>query len=332
MINTISVEKALELKDTIFVDTRTPDEFDIDNIPQSINIPLFSNEERIIVGTLYNKDQIKAYQEGIQIYNKKIMDIIKEFKKLDKNKKIIIYCWRGGMRSKTITELITSLDLDAYQLTDGYKEFRKLVREDLQEYQPPFKLIVLQGLAGCGKTDLIKQLKPSIDLEGLAHHRSSSFGALGLKPVSQKMFDSRLWEQLNKLKNEKIVFIEGEAKKIGKVTLPNKFFEKMQEAKTIEIISSIENRSKRIVRDYFTHNEDETIKQIILKLKEYLGNKVVIELLDLINNKEYEIVSKILLEKHYDPTYNHALQTQKYASQISSNNISKAITELNKLK
>ena len=333
MIKTITVDLALQLKEEhIFVDTRTPKEFEIDNIPGSINIPIFSNEERVIVGTLYNSDKIKAYQEGFQIYNKKILDLIEEFKKIDKNKKIIIYCWRGGMRSKTMTELISNLGLDVVQLTDGYKEFRKFIREELQKYKPPFKLIVLQGLAGCGKTDLIKGLTPSIDLEGLAKHRSSVFGALGLEPVSQKMFESRLFEKLQELKNEKIVFIEGEAKKVGDVFVPNNLFEQMQKSQTINITCSIEERSKRIVKDYFTHNEDEKIKEIIIKLKVFLSNKHVEELNQLVDEKEYLKVAQILLEDHYDPQYNHALKNQVFSSEVKSDNIVEAIKDLNKLK
>lgn len=333
MTTTISVQDALQLDQdsVIYVDTRSPGEFLEDNIPDAINIPLFTDEERAMVGTLYKHDQVKAYQEGIDIYTKKVIDFIDQFKKLDSQKKLIIYCWRGGMRSKTIADLVSNLREETYQLIGGYKAFRRVVREELQSYTPPFELLVLQGLAGCGKTDIIKEIHPSIDLEGLAKHRSSLFGALGLHPVSQKMFESRLWKRLKELEHENKVFIEGEAKKIGGIFMPDKLFSSMQKAKTINIVSSIEKRSERIVRDYFTHNEDAKIKEIITKLKVYLSNKVVDELCALVDNKEYFELAKRLLLEHYDTQYTHALLTQQYDAQVNSDDVDMAVHKLQQM-
>ncbi len=333
MVKTIEIQDALKMldKSAVFVDTRSPKEFAEDNIPGSINIPIFSNEERAIVGTLYKQNAVEAYQKGFGIYNSKITAFIEQFKQLPAEKKIIVYCWRGGMRSKAIAELVTDIGRNTQQLIGGYKEFRAHVREELKSYESPFKLIVLQGLAGCGKTDLIKKLNPSIDLEGFAKHRSSLFGALGLKPVSQKMFESRLWKKLQELKNEKVVFIEGEAKKVGDLFVPDKLYEQMQKSQTIRITASIKTRSKRIVQDYFTYDEDEKIKQIIMKLNVYLTNKRVEELCVLVDEKRYEEVSQILLEDYYDHQYKHALESKTYSGEVCNDNIDKAISELQKL-
>ena len=334
MVKTITIQEALQLPKTktLFVDTRSPKEFEEDNIPGSINIPIFSNKERAQIGTLYKNNQIEAYQQGFSIYNKKLLDFIKQFDEISTDTRIVIYCWRGGMRSKTIAELVNNMGKDVYQLVGGYKKFREYVREELIAYTPPFKLIVLQGLAGCGKTDLIKKINPSINLEGFAKHRSSLFGSLGLKPVSQKMFESRLWEKLQTLENEKAVFIEGEAKRIGNIFMPKKLFEIMQNSPTIHIKATIESRSERIVQDYFTHNEDEKIKEIIKKLKVFLSNKRVEELCELVTDKKYENVARILLEEHYDKQYNHALEEQAYVKTINSDNIDRAVKELEEYK
>ncbi|MCF7798849.1 tRNA 2-selenouridine(34) synthase MnmH [Candidatus Woesearchaeota archaeon] len=334
MVNTIEITEALKLpsEDVVFVDTRSPKEFAEDNIPGAINIPIFSNEERAIIGTLYKNNQVEAYQQGFGIYNSKILDFIEQFKQIPLEKKIIIYCWRGGMRSKTIAELIASKRTNVYQLIGGYKQFRAVVREELKNYEPPFTFIVLQGLAGCGKTDLIKKLFPTINLEGYAHHRSSLFGALGLKPVSQKMFESRLWKKLHELESEKIVFIEGEAKKIGDIFVPEKIYETMQTAPTVNITASITTRSKRIVQDYFTHNEDEEIKKIIMKLKVYLSTKRCEELCALVDEKKYKQLAEALLIEHYDKQYKHALTEQKYIAEICSDNIDAAVKELEQIK
>ncbi|MBU0666219.1 MAG: tRNA 2-selenouridine(34) synthase MnmH [Nanoarchaeota archaeon] len=330
MVKTISAEKALNLKDAFFIDTRTPKEFSKDNIPGSINYPIFSDEERRIIGTLYKQNQDKAFEEGLKIYESKVANFIEEYKKLNPKNPIIVYCWRGGLRSETITKLIDGLGYDVYQLIGGHKAYRALVREGLQTYKPPFKLIVLQGLAGCGKTDLIKAITPSIDLEDLAGHRSSLFGAIGLNPCTQKMFESKLWEVLQKLKNEKVVFIEGEAKKIGDIYIPNNLFEVMKKSSIVEIQTPIKQRVKRIVRDYFTHDEDKQIKEIILKLKIQLSNKAVERLHQLVDKKDYEPVAEHLLVNYYDDLYNHANKNIKYAYTIKNNSIVKAVEELQK--
>ena len=333
-MKTITIQEALMLKDedVVFIDTRSPIEFEKDNIPGSLNIPLFSNEERAIVGTLYGQDKEKAYQTGFGIYNDKIMSFIEQFQKIDSKKTIVIYCWRGGMRSKTITELVTNIKENACQLIGGYKQFRDVVRERLEQENNNQKFIVLQGLAGCGKTDLIKKLSTSIDLEGMAKHRGSLFGAIGLRPVTQKMFESRLWCRLKELESEPVIFIEGEARKIGEVFIPQKIFEKIQNSSHVQITASIETRSKRIVNDYFTHNEDEKVKSIIQKLKMSLGNKLVEELYQLIDEKKYEQVAKILLEDYYDSQYGHALRNQKYESEISSDDLDEAVKKLEEMK
>ncbi len=334
MIKTITIEEALLLKseEVIFVDTRSPLEFEKDNIPGSLNIPLFSNEERAIVGTLYGQDKEKAYQTGFGIYNDKIMSFIDLFQKIDPDKIIVIYCWRGGMRSKTITELVTNVRKNTCQLIGGYKEFRSVVRSKLENEEIAQKFIVLQGLAGSGKTDLIKKLPLSIDLEGMAKHRGSLFGAVGLKPVTQKMFESRLWSRLKELEYEPVVFIEGEARKIGEIFVPEKIFEKIQKSSHVQITASIDIRSKRIVRDYFTHNEDKEIKRIINKLKVVLTNKKVEELYQLIDKKKYELVAKILLEDYYDLQYNHALENREYIKTICSDDVNDTVKKLEEIK
>lgn len=333
MIKTISVEEALALDKANIVDTRSPKEFEEDNIPGSINKPLFSNEERAIVGTLYKNNQVDAYQKGIEIYTSKVISFIEEFKELRSDRPIIIYCARGGMRSKVITELVTTIGLDVYQLEGGYKNFRKYIREYFENYSNPFKMIILQGLAGIGKTDLIKKLDNSIDLEGIAKHRSSLFGALGLKPVKQKRFESRLWNKIENLKKEnvKIVFVEGEAKKIGDINVPSKFFKEMEKSIIIHVKSSIKNRSIRIVRDYFTHGEDEKIKSIISSLKVAIGNEQVEKLNKLVDEKNYEPVAKFLLEEYYDSKYTHAIEEIKFKYTINNDDIKKAIEELKEI-
>ncbi|MEE9525215.1 MAG: tRNA 2-selenouridine(34) synthase MnmH [Candidatus Woesearchaeota archaeon] len=322
----IKAEKALE-QDAIFIDTRSPAEFSLDHLPNAINLPILDNKERKTVGTLYKKDPEKAIELGYNYYGKKLDKIKDKIRKLPK-KKIIVYCWRGGMRSETITKLVEDLNHNAFQLEGGYKAYRKYMRDFFGRYKPKFKFIVLTGMAGCGKTDLIKKLKPSLDLEGLAQHRSSIFGAIGLKPRTQKAFETLLYVELKKLESAKLVFVEGESKKIGNVFIPANIFNAMEKGIIVKVNCSIKNRAKRIVRDYFTHDEDKKIKELINQLRQHLTNKVVEELLILVDKKEYEKVSKVLLEDYYDLRYK--IEDHKY--EVNNDSVSKCVKELEKLK
>ena len=303
----ISVEETLELKDKVVIDTRSPVEFEKDRIPGAVNIPILDNEERKIVGTLYKDNPDGAIKVGYEYYNKKLPRMVKEFKKLDKDKKIIIYCWRGGMRSQTMTKLVADLGFNAFLLEGGYRAYRKYIRAQLDNYKPSFTFIVLYGLAGSGKTELIKKLVPSIDLEGLAQHRSSNFGAIGLNPREQKLFESLLFAELKELDKEKFVFVEGESHKVGRVFIPNSIFKAMKRGLAVRVNCSVENRAKQIVKDYFTHGEEDKIREIIVYLKPHLTKKVVDDLLKLMDEKNYEEVSKILLQDYYDSKYEHQI-------------------------
>jgi len=327
----ISAEETLKLKDAIVIDTRTPREYEKDRIPGAINIPILDNEERKVVGTMYKENPDEATKKGYEYYNKKLPRMVEKYNKLDKNKKIIIYCWRGGMRSQTIVKLVSDLGFNAYLLEGGYRAYRRYVRAQFEKYTPPFTFIVLYGLAGSGKTELLQHLKPSIDLEGLAQHRSSNFGAIGLNPREQKLFESLLFKRLKELEKEKVVFIEGESHKVGKVFIPNSVFKAMKKGVAVRVNCSIENRAKQIVKDYFTHGEDDKIKEIIVYLKPHLTKKVVEELMNLMDEKKYAEVSKILLTNYYDSKYEHYIGQAGCSYTVSNDDMTSCIKELKKI-
>ncbi|MBW2973079.1 tRNA 2-selenouridine(34) synthase MnmH [Candidatus Woesearchaeota archaeon] len=327
----ISVEEALKLKDKVVIDTRSPVEFEKDRIPGSINIPILDTEERKIVGIMYKDNPDKAIKLGYEYYNKKLPRMTEQFKNIAKNKKIIIYCWRGGMRSQTITKLVADLGFDALLLEGGYRAYRSYIRAQLESYEPPFTFIVLYGSAGSGKTELIKKLVPSIDLEGLAQHRSSNFGAIGLNPREQKLFESLLFAKLKELEGEKFVFIEGESHKVGRVFIPNSVFKAMKQGLAVRVNCSIENRAKQIVKDYFTHGEEDKIREIIVYLKQYLTKKVVEDLLKLMDEKNYEEVSKILLQDYYDSKYEHQIKQAECSYTVCNDDMIECIKELKRI-
>jgi tRNA 2-selenouridine synthase len=303
-------------KGYLFIDVRTPKEFNYSTIPGAINIPLFSNQERAIIGKLYKeKGQQKAIKEGFKIISKSLNKIILKFKEY-KNHKIVIFCWRGGMRSKSIVNLLKTLDFNVKQLEGGYKSYRHYIREKLNKYKIKPKLVVIHGLTGTGKTRLINKFKNSIDLEGLAQHRSSLFGSIGLKPRSQKMFDSLLFNKLEELKNKKYILIEGESRKIGNIIIPESLFKAMKKGVHIKINLGFEKRVKNILRDYGDLDKKELAEKVKL-LKKFIGKKKINLLLNLLEKNKKQEVAEMLLKDYYDPLYKHTINNIKYDLEIT---------------
>jgi tRNA 2-selenouridine synthase len=320
-MKTIKVQEALE-KDYVLIDVRTPKEFEESTIPGAINIPLFSNEERAIVGKLYTKvGQQEAIEKGYEFVQEKLPRLLEGMRKYN-GKKIIIFCWRGGMRSKSLTLLLESLGFDVRQLEGGYKEYRRHVVEQLNNYNHKGKFIVLYGMTGCGKTKLLKQFKNSLDLEGLAQHRSSLFGDIGLKPRSQKMFESLLLKRLQELKEEGYIVTEGESRKIGTVIIPETIFKEIKRGVNVKVQASMECRVKNLMECY-SNKEDERIKEKIKMLSKRIGKKKTEEMLELFEQKRFEDVARILLEEYYDPLYLHTINNQEYALVIEPGEIKK---------
>ncbi len=330
MIKTINVGDALRLKNAILVDTRTPKEYDEAHIPGAINAPILMDEERVIIGILYKqKGPEEAINKGKELFLPRVEEYVRSFEKY-KSKTIIVYCWRGGMRSKFITELLEQRGFNAIQMQGGHKEYRNYVLEKLKNYKIRPKLIVIHGLTGTGKTELLQKIDlPKIDLEEIAQHRSSLFGAIGLKPKTQKMFEAILLDELNKLQKEKHVLIEGESRKIGDAMMPDFLYKAMQNSLHIRIGCSMAARVKRIVKEYFNEPENiETGKTIIQKLREALSNQVVDNLLELADKKDYDTITEILLSKYYDPKYSYSLDQIKYDLEIEEDSITKTIKQL----
>lgn len=324
----IEIDEALNL-DCVFIDTRTPKEYNEATIPNAINVPLFSNEERVVVGTIYTKvGKNEAIEKGMEFVSKQLPIILKEFNNY-KDRKIVVFCWRGGMRSKSITSLLDSLGFDVYQLKGGHKAFRRYVLDRLSNYSFNFKLIVLHGLTGSGKTEILKRFSNSIDLEDLAQHRNSMLGGVGLKPRGQKMFDALLLKKLDELKNEKYVLIEGESRRLGDLNLPNLLYNQMKNGINVLIESPIDDRVKRIVKEYGLHRDE--IKQILPRFKRLMSGNNFSLVNEFICNDELEEAALILLNEHYDHKYGYSINKIKYELRIKDNylnNLKKFIASL----
>ena len=330
MVNLLKVEKALELKNSVLIDTRTPKEYNESHIPGAINAPILSNDERHIIGLLYRKNGSEAaIEKGKELFIPRIDEYLKYFKQY-KNKNLVVYCSRGGMRSKVITEILENGNYNAIQLENGYKAYRNYILNKLNNYHVKPRLIVIHGLTGTRKTKIIQKINmPKIDLEGIAQHRSSLFGGIGLIPRNQKMFENLLFHEFKKLENTKYIIIEGESRKVGNSIIPEKIYQAMKGGLHVKIECSMNVRINHIVEEYLnTPEKIEQVKQVIPKLKQSLTKKIVDELMQQMENRQYNQVTETILIRYYDPKYSFSLDEIKYDLVIKNDDINQTIIEL----
>jgi len=193
------------------LDVRTPKEFEQGHIPGAINLPLFTNEERVIVGTIYKQQgRQPAILKGLELVGPKMKDIIETVSKIENRGCFLLHCWRGGMRSSSVAWLLSIYGIKVYTLKGGYKFYRRNV---LETFEAKKNIVVLGGKTGSAKTYILKKLEEKgeqvIDLEALAKHKGSSFGSLGeTQPPSQEQFENLLADKLKSVSPEKICWIE----------------------------------------------------------------------------------------------------------------------------
>jgi tRNA 2-selenouridine synthase len=311
-MNEISYEDALRLENPIFIDVRAPVEYGEDHIPEAINIPLFDDAERADIGTIYrNRGKYDAVVKGSAYAGAKIDGIVNEIRGLLEKGNVIIHCFRGGMRSEALVSLLASLDLPVYKLAGGYKSYRKFIAESFNQLIISPSIFVLHGLTGTGKTQILHNIKNSIDLEGMAGHRSSVFGGIGLVQKTQKMFESRLIHRIDELKGENYAVIEGESRKIGDLHLPPSVFAAMTGSPGILITAPIERRVQILLDEYMISAGADEIPSIVDSLEGRIGGKNVTTLKDLFRNDKLDEFAQFLLEKYYDPLYHHTLKNIK---------------------
>ncbi len=329
MVTTITAEQALQEKEVLFLDTRTPKEFAEDHLPNAINLPILSNEERAVVGTTYKQvSQEKAIEQGIEFFSQKMPEFMKAISQY-KNEKLIVYCWRGGMRSRTVVALLESLGYHVQQLQGGYKAYREVVRQRLSSFQLKPTLILLWGLTCTGKTQLLQLFRNSLDLEGLAQHRGSLYGAVGLQPRSQKMFENLLWQRLEELNSEKYIIVEGESRRIGDVMIPDFLWKTMINGVHVKVTRNLDRRAEEAVKEYIRSDEDlQKIKEITASLSRVISNQHKEEIITLLEQKKYAEGIKILLEYYYDPLYAHTLKKFVFVFELCNDHLKEAATEL----
>lgn len=312
------------------IDVRSPSEYANSTIPGSINIPIFDDKERAEIGTLYKQVSSDVAQErGLEIVSAKLPAFVKQFKEIEGEK--TVFCWRGGMRSKTTATVLDLMNIHVNRLDGGVRAYRKWVVDRLTNLNFTPKVYVLNGYTGTGKTLILRRLEeegyPVLDLEKMANHRGSIFGQIGLEPHNQKTFDSLLVEQLQQLQHSPYVLFEGESKRIGKVVLPPLFNELKEEGFQLIIQMPIEERTRHILEDYCPWDHHEACMEAFRKIKLRIHTPIAAQIEESLRSKEYALAVNLLLEHYYDPRYEHTaekyLENQKMNLQVE--NVEEAI-------
>jgi tRNA 2-selenouridine synthase len=296
----ISIHDFLSLDFDYIIDARSPKEYEESHIPGSINLYVLNNEEHHIIGNMYkNISKSKAKKEGV-IYILKNISMHLEKIDFKPGSKIAIYCARGGNRSTALYTILSQLDYKVYKLEGGYKAYRKWVVNYLENF-PHDKFVTLRGNTGCGKTEILNFLSPSLNLEELANHYGSNFGNRGKQP-SQKMFENTIASFLNKTDPNEPIYIEAESSKIGKLFLPKHLLTKMREGLQIEITAPMKERIKRILK-YYGNIDKKEFNENLEKIKKHISGKVYEEIKNAYESGNLEKVAEILLTQYYDKVY-----------------------------
>ena len=312
MFQDISIEELLELqhkKELVLVDVRSPSEYSDATIPGSLNIPLFDDTERAEIGTLYKQVSVQAAKEkGLEIVSAKLPAFIKTFESTKGQK--TVFCWRGGMRSKTTATVLSLMGIRVYRLSGGIRAYRKWVVDTLDHFEFQPRPYVINGNTGSGKTLILRKLKekgyPVLDFEGMAGHRGSVFGEIGMKSNNQKTFESLLLDGLLQVNNAPFVLFEAESKRIGKAVLPEFIIDRKDSAVQLFIDVPIEERVRYILEDYRPSEHKEECLKAFRQIKSRIHTPIAKEIeAHLLGDKFGEAV-KLLLEHYYDPRYEHA--------------------------
>ena len=289
------------------IDVRTPNEFNEDSIPTSINQPVLTNLQRKEIGKIYKEDPFKARNLGAQKVIQNINKILNRIK-LNKSDNILIYCWRGGMRSSSLYMVLKSIGYNVAMLEKGYKSYRKYINNFFEEDIKTFNFNILSGLTGTGKTFFLNKMSKFfsvLDIENLAQHKGSILGNLpNIKQPSQKKFESQIWYCLVKSDFTKKVWVESESNRIGKLFLPNNLYKKMKEGKVYKIEMPIKNRINSIIKDYeYLIKDKRIVKKSLGVFKRFIPVSEMEKINSFLKNKDFKRFVEYLLKHHYDSVY-----------------------------
>jgi tRNA 2-selenouridine synthase len=341
MVKQLSLSEFLEKSTTIpVVDVRTPLEFEQGHLPNALNISIFTNEERVIVGTTYKqKGRQPAILLGFELTGPKWVEFIKEAEKIAPDKKIMVHCWRGGMRSGAMAWAFDLYGFEVYTLKGGYKTFRRF---GIDSFSKSYPFLILSGSTGCAKTKTLQEMKKLgeqvIDLEDLAQHQGSSFGSLGkLIQPSQEQFENLLAKELIKMDISKPIWLEDESVTIGKRVIPKPIWDQMRKAPILKMEIPKVERVGFLNEDY-GNLDKEFLKESVIRIAKRLGpleTKLTLHAID--EGRMKDFINQVLI--YYDKTYQKGLLNREilnikiiHLDKIAPKENAKAIIEFMKIK
>ena len=302
-----------ESKHHVILDVRSPAEYAHAHIPGAVSLPLFSDEERAVVGTAYvQQSREQAIKHGLDYFGPKMRQMVEAVEALTAekgNKKVYVHCWRGGMRSGAVAWLLDLYGFEVSLLVGGYKAFRNWV---LASFKRPYQLAVVGGYTGTGKTYILHQMQQEvqvIDLEGLAGHKGSALGGIGLPPQgSQEHFENKLAMALAEVQIDEPIWLEDESQRIGNLNIPHDFFDQMQAAIHYFLDVPSEKRLDFLVEEY-GKLPLEALKESTIRIKKRLGGLETKNVLAYLEEADVKEAFKILL-RYYDKWYRKGLETR----------------------
>ena len=350
-VEKINIEYFLQLsKNCPVIDVRSPAEYKHAHIPGAHSLPLFTDEERAVVGTAYKQEsREKAIKHGLDFFGPKMKKMVEKVEsivgsresrvntrndnnrlssvdsRLMTNNPLLLYCWRGGMRSGAVAWLLDVYGFKVYSLIGGYKKFRNNV---LDTFKLPFDLKILGGYTGSGKTEVVKELERRgetvINLEDIANHKGSAFGNIGMpKQPTQEMFENILASEL-KIKryepkdqtrypqiilNHSPIWMEDESQRIGHVNIPNELWSTMRRSPIYFLDIPFEERLDHLVEEYGALDKEKMI-DAIQRIRERLGSLEAKRAIDYLNENNTIESFRILL-KYYDKWYTKGLHNRE---------------------
>lgn len=310
MLQFLSVSEFLKKwreENVLLLDSRSPGEYRQGHIPGAVNLPLLNNEEREQIGITYkNKDRREAVVRGFELVGHKFGSFIKQVNEISTGNVILLYCWRGGMRSSIMAWLLRMAGYEVFLLERGYKEYRKWALSILEQKYP---FVVLGGKTGSGKTDLLQKLSSAgeqvIDLEKFASHKGSAFGSLGMsaQPTTEH-FENLLASALSQLNKEEHIWIENESRNIGGIKIYDNIYNQVRNAIVIDVKISFDKRLKRILDEYGSFPVEQLADKS-KKIERKLGpNNLKIALESLYNNN-MQLWAGMMLQ-YYDRNYDYS--------------------------
>lgn len=299
----------------LIIDARCPREYEEDHIPGAINLPVVDNDEYAEVGTLHRTDALAAYQLGACYSLRNIARHIEtHISKLPPRSKILVYCFRGGKRSRVWFDVLDTIGYRVEKLKGGWKSYRHWVNEQLAAIPADYRYIVVTGSTGSGKTRLLTALEKEgaqvLDLEGIAIHRGSIIGAVpGKSQPSQKMFDSLLLRRFSEFDPARPVWVESESKKIGQVQVPQALLDAMRKGMTVTVSAPMSQRVQLLLEDYRHFEQDpEALIERLVHLRPLVGGPEFDEWKALAERRQVPELFERLMRNHYDPSYQRSIK------------------------